>query len=367
MEQNNNTGFIAQAVEAAIKIAVIFFLASWCYQILTPFIIPLIWALIIAIACKPLSDYLEQRYNWSRRIAAFTVTLSLLTLLITPTALLSSSTLTSLKQVNASIESGEFTISPPQEDIKQWPLIGTEIYDLWNEAATSAEDTIKEYQPEIKAAVAYTLKQIAGFGGSILLFILAIVISGFILLKADNAEGFMRRLGQRLAGAKGEEFISVASVTIRNVTRGILGVAIIQSLLAALGLYLMNIPVAGLLALGVLAFAIVQLPTAIILLPISIYAFTITDTAIAVLFLIWNLVVGLLDNILKPLLMGKGASVPTLVIFLGAIGGFISMGLIGLFVGAVIVVLGYEMFLTWLDNQTDSANKEPPVNQTPPG
>lgn len=355
MEQNSNTGFIALAVEAAIKIAAIFFLASWCYQILTPFIAPLIWALIIAIACKPLSDFLEQRYNWSRRIAACTVTLSLLTLLITPTVLLSSSTLTSLKQVSANIESGEFTISPPQEEIKQWPLIGTEIYELWNEAATSAEATIKEYQPEIKAAVAYTLKQIASFGGSILLFILAIVISGFILLKADNAEGFMRRLGQRLAGAKGEEFVSVASVTIRNVTRGILGVAIIQSLLAALGLYLMNIPVAGLLALGVLAFAIVQLPTAIILLPISIYAFTISDTAIAVLFLIWNLVVGLLDNILKPLLMGKGASVPTLVIFLGAIGGFISMGLIGLFVGAVIVVLGYEMFLNWLDDQTDSA------------
>jgi predicted PurR-regulated permease PerM len=366
MEQNSNTGFIGQAVEAAIKIAVIFFLASWCYQILTPFIAPLIWALIIAIACKPLSDYLEQRCNLSRRIAALIVTLGLLTLLISPTVLLSSSTLTSLKQVSANIESGEFTIDPPQEEIKQWPLIGAEVYGLWHEAATSAEDTIKEYQPEIKAAVAYTLKQIASFGGSILLFILAIVISGFILLRADSAEGFMRRLGQRLAGAKGEEFVSVASVTIRNVTRGILGVAIIQSLLAALGLYLMNIPVAGLLALGVLAFAIVQLPTSIILIPVSIYTFTITDTTIAALFLIWNLVVGLLDNFLKPLLMGKGASVPTLVIFLGAIGGFISMGLIGLFVGAVIVVLGYEMFLIWLGDRTDSADEKTPFNQTPP-
>ena len=365
MEHNGNTGFIAQAVEAAIKIAVIFFLVSWCYQILTPFIAPLIWALIIAIACKPLSDYLEEKLTLSRRTAALTVTLSLLTLLITPTVLLSSSTLDSLKQVSTTIESGEFTLDPPQEEIKEWPLIGTDIYDLWTEAATNAEDTIREYQPEIKSAVTYILKRLAIFGGSILLFILAILISGFILLKSDNAEVFMRRLGQRLAGEKGEQFVDVASVTIRNVTRGILGVAIIQSLLAALGLYLMDIPMVGLFALGVLAFAIVQLPTAIILIPVSIYAFTMTDTLIAVLFLLWNLVVGLLDNILKPLLMGKGASVPTLVIFLGAIGGFISMGLIGLFVGAVIVVLGYEMFLTWLNARPATTEQEHLIKQKP--
>ncbi len=144
------------------------------------------------------------------------------------------------------------------------------------------------------------------------------------------------------------EFVGVAEQTVRSVASGILGVALIQALLAGLGFLVAGVPAAGLLTLICLVFGVIQLGVVIVLIPVVIYLFSTADTVTAVGFLIWAALVAPVDNVLKPILLGRGVDVPMLVIFVGAIGGFLNAGIIGLFIGAVVLALGYKLFLAWL-------------------
>ena len=148
----------------------------------------------------------------------------------------------------------------------------------------------------------------------------------------------------------------LADGTVQSVTRGILGTALIQAFLAGIGMLVAGVPAFGLWTLLVLLLAVVQLPTLIVLVPIIFWVFGSSSTGLAVLFAIWSLAVGLSDNILKPLLLGRGSDVPMFVIFIGAIGGFMRAGIIGLFVGAVVLAVGHELFKWWLENAPESAS-----------
>ncbi len=182
----------------------------------------------------------------------------------------------------------------------------------------------------------------------ILQFVISIIIAGVILAKAVSFGGFLKALATRLTGDRGEEFATLASKTVRSVAQGVLGVALIQSLLAGVGLLAAGVPGAGLWALLVLLVAIVQLPPILILAPIILYVFSTSSTTVAVIFMIWSILVGSSDAFLKPLLLGRGVEVPMPIILVGAIGGMISSGIIGLFTGAVVLALGYELFKAWL-------------------
>jgi predicted PurR-regulated permease PerM len=149
----------------------------------------------------------------------------------------------------------------------------------------------------------------------------------------------------------------LSQATVKSVVTGILGIAVIQSLLAGLGFMVMGVPAAGLLAFICLILAIVQIDILIILIPLSIYAFSVAGTGAAIAFLVWNIAVGLINNVLKPILLAKGVNAPMAVIFIGAIGGMLHYGIIGLFVGAVIMVLGYTLFIAWLKPDTDSVEE----------
>ena len=173
--------------------------------------------------------------------------------------------------------------------------------------------------------------------------------TGVLLASTQVAAQTARTFGARLAGDQGADFIDVAEATVRSVARGILGVALIQSLLAGLEFLVVGIPGAGLWALIALFFSVIQLGVFPVTIPIVIYVFATADIVTAVIFLIWSLFVGLIDNVLKPILLGRGVKVPMLIIFVGSIGGFISSGIIGLFTGAVVLALGYKLFLAWLD------------------
>jgi predicted PurR-regulated permease PerM len=162
----------------------------------------------------------------------------------------------------------------------------------------------------------------------------------------------MRAIARRIAAERGTEFATLAGATVRSVAQGILGVALIQSFLAGLGFLVVGIPGAGLWALLGLFFCVVQVGLLPVALPALIYVFATAEPVTAVVFTIWTLAVSLIDNVLKPLLLGRGVRVPTVVIFLGAIGGFLTEGIIGLFVGAVVLVLGYRLFQAWLEPET---------------
>jgi predicted PurR-regulated permease PerM len=196
------------------------------------------------------------------------------------------------------------------------------------------------------------LSAAAGVGAGILKFVVSIIIAGVLLANDAGGGQAARAIATRLTAERGNESVELAAATVRSVTLGILGVALIQTLLASLGFLLVGVPGAGLWALFVLILAVVQLPTILVLGPIIVYVFSTSSTATAVVFAIWSLLVGMSDAFLKPLLMGRGVDVPMLVIFIGAIGGFVTSGIIGLFVGAVILALGYKLFLAWLKEDT---------------
>ena len=203
--------------------------------------------------------------------------------------------------------------------------------------------------PQLKGLGSWLLSTAAGAGFGVIQFVAAIIIAGFLLAKADGGARAAFAIATRLAGDRGPELARLAEATVRSVTRGILGVALIQALLAGLGIMMVGIPVAGLWALLCLVLSVIQIGVGPILLPMVIYVFFTADTLTAVVFLVWSIVVGVLDNILKPILLGRGLEVPMAVIFVGAIGGFLASGIIGLFVGSVVLVLGYKLFLAWLD------------------
>jgi predicted PurR-regulated permease PerM len=187
--------------------------------------------------------------------------------------------------------------------------------------------------------------------------VLAIFISGAFLANSEATGRVTRAIAKRLVGERGPEFAAVAEQTVRSVASGILGVALIQALLAGLGFLIAGVPAAGLLTLVCLIFGVIQLGVVIVLIPVVIYLFSTADMVTAVGFLIWAILVAPVDNILKPILLGRGVDVPMLVIFVGAIGGFLSAGIIGLFIGAVVLALGYKLFVAWLgqESMVDSA------------
>ena len=184
-------------------------------------------------------------------------------------------------------------------------------------------------------------------------FAFSIIIAGVLLLNAGKGYEAFRGIGRRLAGERGAGFVDLTVATIRSVAKGVLGVALIQTLLAAIGLLVMQVPGAGIWAAIVLVLAVMQLPPLLVLGPVAIWVFSTAEPVPATVFLVYSLLVSFSDGILKPLLLGRGVDVPMLVILLGAIGGMISAGIIGLFTGAVVLAIGYQLFNFWLHEDTD--------------
>ena len=215
-------------------------------------------------------------------------------------------------------------------------------------ASQSLESAITTYREPLSKLGMTILGPLGGFGKSLIMFFVSVIIAGVFLIKADASADFVRKLIRRLVGERSDEIIPITGVTIKNVAKGILGVAFFQFVTAGTVFMLAGVPLAGLWAFAVLVFAILQLPSVIVILPVIIYLFSVKGLLPAILWTIALLVIGLSDNVLKPLLMGKGSTVPMLVIFLGAIGGFIFSGLLGLFTGAIVLSVGYNLMVHWI-------------------
>jgi len=349
--------FMKRTVEVAIRIGVIVGLIAWCFMIARPFLVPVIWGAIIAVAVFHGYEWLQTGLGGRRITAAVLVTLLMLVLLVVPSVLLGESLLSGARNVAESFKSGELHIPPPPEGVVGWPLIGEPISKAWTLASEDLEGALRQASPLLKGFGLWLLDAAGGAGLALLQFVLAILISGAFLANSGAAGRMTRAVAKRLAGERGLEFASVAEQTVRSVASGILGVALIQALLAGLGFLVAGIPAAGLLTVVCLVFGVIQLGVVIVLIPVVIYLFLTADTVTAVGFLIWAILVAPVDNILKPILLGRGVDVPMLIIFVGAIGGFLNAGIIGLFIGAVVLTLGYKLFVAWLaqDSMVDSA------------
>ena len=345
----------SQALEASIHIGLAFLVAAACFFILRPFIPLIAWGIIIAVAAYPSFKKLRKVVGGSGVWAAVVFAVALLAVLIVPVFLLAGSLIDGVQAVTAHIKSGGPIVPPPPSSIASWPLIGAPLTKLWLLASTDLTELVKEFAPQIKSALPGVLSATAGLGGTVLQLLLSIVVAGILLGNAEAAYRMTRSLFDRVFDEKGLEFQELVGSTIRSVTFGIIGVALIQSVFAAVGFLVVGLPAFGLWAVIFVIAAVLQFGM-LVLIPAVIYVFATADTTKAVIFLIWCIIVGLMDNVLKPILLGRGVAVPIAVVFLGAIGGFVAMGIIGLFVGAIVLSVGYKLFLAWLEEGSETSD-----------
>jgi predicted PurR-regulated permease PerM len=340
--------YLNRALEAFIHIGLTVLLAGACLWILRPFIPLIAWGIVIAVAAYPAFRKLQHLLGGRGGLAAVLCTLIFLAILILPAVLLTESLVEGIQTISARLKDGTAFIPPPPSNIESWPIIGTPLNSFWSLASRDLGEVARRFAPQIKSVLPEILSASAGIGFTILQLFLAILVSGLLLAKAQGAVEITRSLANRLFDDRGPEFQHLVESTIRSVTFGILGVAVIQSAFATIGFLVVGLPGAGLWVV-VFLFAAVLQAGGLVLIPAVIYVFATASTVKAVIFLIWCIIVGLMDNVLKPLLLGHGAEVPIAVVFLGALGGFVAMGIIGLFIGAIVLSVGYKLFLAWLE------------------
>jgi len=336
-------------IDTILRVVVLFLLIAWCIGIILPFLDTVIWGAIIAVALHPFFAMVKRWVGNRNMLAGVMVTLLMLVILLLPTALLVKSLVEGIQRLAIQFREQTLVIPPPDPSVAGWPLIGEPISDIWVLASRSLESAITTYREPLSKLGMTIIGPLGGFGKGLIMFFVSVIISGAFLVKADASAAFVQKLIHRLAGERSDEMLPVTRATIRNVAKGILGVAFFQFLAAGTVFVLADVPFPGLWAFAVLVLAILQLPASIVILPVIIYLFSVNELLPAILWTIPLLVIALSDNVLKPLLMGKGSTVPMLVIFLGAIGGFIFSGLIGLFTGAIVLAVGYNLMVHWID------------------
>lgn len=356
METNNTNPPVnfEKIVDLIIRLGVLMLLLSWCFDILKPFILILIWAVVIAIAIYPLHTLFTKIFRGRKISAIIFLTILLLSVIIIPSILVSYSLYEGVAHFKAIYQSGQPLIPPPGETTKNWPAIMNPIVEIWEQASMHLQDTVIKYSGEVKTAGAWLITAIGGIGKGIIMFNISIIVAGIFLGYSDSLGEVSKKIFYKLAGKNGEEFADITVLTIRNVVKGVLGVAIIQSLMAGIGFYIAGVPFAGLWTIACLILAIIQVGIGPIAIPIAIYMFSVSDATTAIILAIWLVIALLSDNVLKPILLGRNAPAPMMVIFIGSIGGFIYNGFLGLFLGAVILTLGYKLFIAWIntENQT---------------
>ena len=344
--------YVNRALEISIHVGFLFLLGFVCLLILRPFLPLLAWGVIIAVAAYPGHRRIKILVGGRGSLAAIISTISLLAIVIVPIVLLAGSLIEGLHGLGARLRDGTPIVPPLPPRLASWPLVGPPLRDLWELASRNLAGALHTFAPQLKAIIPGLLVASAGVGFAVLQWVFSILFAGFLLANAAQGADLARSLANHLFGDEGPEFEKLACATVRSVTAGIVGVAFIQSFFAALGFLLVGLPGAGLWGVMFLLAALLQLG-AVVLIPAVIYMFVIASTTKAVVFLVWCIVVGLMDNLLKPLLLGRGVAVPMAVVFLGAIGGFITMGAIGLFVGAIVLSVGYKLALSWLERSPE--------------
>jgi predicted PurR-regulated permease PerM len=338
--------------DTTIRLFILILIITWCMLIMYPFVSIVLWSLILALALYPVHSKLSKIMGGKPKLASFIIISTILLIILVPSWVLVDSLAREVKELKMSYSNGTMSIPPPTEKVKAWPIVGEKLYDTWQNASVNLEQTIFKYKEQLYGIGSKLVKGLLSTAGGVFQMMVALIIAGILLTIGGTGEA-IRKFFRKLAGRRGDEFADITKTTVGNVVRGVLGVAFIQAFLIGLGLMLADIPYAGVWTLLVLVFAILQLPPTLIIIPIVVYMFSELEMLPAVLWSIYLLLAGVSDNILKPILLGKGAPVPMLVIFIGVVGGFMFSGFIGLFTGAIVMSLGYKLFEGWINSNND--------------
>ncbi len=341
-------GYMAASREVFIRMSLLAIMGVSCFLILRPFLKFIISAVIIAIAIYPVCQRLKKLLGGRETLASILCTVLLVLLIVIPCVLLAETLADAIRTMAQQLQTGRINLPPPPPQLPKLPIAGQQLADLWILCSTNVSEVIRRFGPQIQKHIPALISTTAALGSTLLQFLISIVFAGFLLAKSERNAILAQRIFIRIFGDQGGEYRDVVAATVRSVTNGILGVAVIQSFFASLGFWIIGLPGAGLWAVIFLLSAVLQIG-ALVLVPAVLYGFATFSTSRAVVFLVWCIIVGTMDNVLKPVLLGRGSKVPMGVIFLGVLGGFMMMRILGLFVGAIIVSVSYKLFLSWLD------------------
>jgi len=338
-------------LEVLIRAGLIFALAALCFQIFAPFLTLMVWGLILAVTLYPMQEYVAAKMGGRQGLAATLIVILGIALIVAPTAILMSSLGDSVQRLIHDVQSDALVIPAPRESVAGWPVIGERVYALWSQAHADLPALIKSMQPKIGDLAKSALAFVASIGGGLLLFLAALIIAGILMAFGRSGSRASVAISERLAGpARGAEFATLATATIRAVAQGVIGVAFIQAIIVGLCLLVAGVPWAGVLAMIALVLGIAQIPALIVTLPAIAYIWLLGDygKGEAILYTLLIFVAGLADNVLKPLMLGRGVDAPMPVILIGALGGMAAAGILGMFVGATLLALGYQLFMGWV-------------------
>lgn len=344
----DHTTLDATVIELAIRLLLLALLIFWSIVIIRPFIAVIIWSTILAVALYPIFDRLSILIGGRRKLAAAIVTTVCLLILIGPVTWLGLSLAEALWKIVAALEAGTNFIPQPFESVRKWPLIGEQIFQIWELAATNLKAAMVKILPQLRPYGSALLGAAGSAGAGILQLFVSVIIAGFMLAPGPMLVGILITFLRRFVSERGEAFVQLAGATIRAVSQGVIGISLAQALLAGIGLIVAGVPAAGLISFLVLLFGIAQIGPSLILIPIIVWSWFAMETSASMMFTAYMVPVNLLDNILKPIFMARGLPTPIIVIFIGVIGGALAHGLLGLFVGPIVLAVAWDLLRSWM-------------------
>ena len=352
-----------ELLDVLIRAGLLAVLVVACYQVFHPFLNLMLWSVILAITLYPLQARLVRRMDGKKGLAATVLVLLAIVVMMVPVYLLTMSLAGSVTDLMATAKTGSFHVPPPPESVAGWPVVGPKLHAVWAQAANDLTGVAQQFAPQLKAASLGLLGKLAGLGVGLLVFIAALAIAGIFMAFAEAGERSAVRIASRMFGAvRAPGIVELCTATIRAVAQGVVGIAFIQMLLVGVAFVLMGVPGAGLLALAVLLLGIMQVPATLITVPVIIFVFATRGFDLwTIVFAVYVFIAGLADNVLKPMLLGRGVAVPMPVILIGALGGMVTNGIIGLFIGPVVLAVGYQVFWQWIDDQPAATPAQVPT------
>ncbi len=318
--------------------------------LLSPFSSVILWSIVLSVSLHPLWAWLSLRLNGRPRLAAVLITIFSLLVLTLPAVWIAVTLAESVRTLYEGIDFSISSIPSPPETVKNWPLVGDQIFRVWTFAISNIGELLVKIGPQLKAIASGLLRFSAEAGLGTLSFLISIVVMGFLLPMSPSILKYVRGCARKLDPVRGENLVSLSAETIRAVARGVVGISILQAILASIGFALGGIPQTSLLTFAVLIFGIVQIGAALIIIPVVIWSWTFMDTTPAVVLTAYMLAVNSMDNILKPFLMGRGLQAPMLAILVGVVGGALSFGFSGVFLGPIVLTVLWTLFVAWFED-----------------
>jgi len=321
--------------------------------VLRPFLGAAIWSVTIVVATWPLMIATQKRL-WNRRsLAVAVMTLILLCVLVVPLWMAIGTIVANADRIVAWVRSlSTFELPPPPAWLAKLPLFGADLVAAWERSVLAElQDFIKKLTPFAGSAIRWFATEVGGFGALVLQFLLTVILAALLYARGEQAASWAKGFGRRLAGGRGEQSVLLAGQALRGVALGVVVTALLQSVLGGLGLAVAGVPFAAVLTAAMFMLAIAQIGPILVLVPSVTWLYYQGSHGWGTFLLFWSLVVGTMDNFLRPVLIKRGADLPLLLIFAGVVGGLIAFGLIGIFVGPVVLAVAHTLLSAWVDEE----------------